>query len=305
MKGTPTFIAQVSDGLPEAPNLWPAMKTTFFTRGRSSSCSRSSRSQARHSTPHEVSFSRKPRSEKRATPTTRLPARRAMRASVGPILPPMPSTRISSTPARSAFSCAEGCVRKQPLVQAAVERLGAQAQRMAGAIGELARIEMRIQQDQVVALGRAREKVAAIGDQDAGAGHRPRAEVIARHLDHGGVDLDHVEAHVGKVMIQETDQRAAAQSDEQHRVRLRAIDEARGHGLRVGMLQPVGLAQIDQRLDQVELLVADEVERAPGAVVDHLDVRVVGLDLVDQDALAGAEQQAQRYAEGDAPPNMN
>ena len=30
MKGTPTFIAQVSDGLPAAPNLWPAMKTTLL-----------------------------------------------------------------------------------------------------------------------------------------------------------------------------------------------------------------------------------------------------------------------------------
>ena len=51
MKGTATFIAQVNDGSPAAPNLWPAMKTTFFARGRRSSAARSSRSQAMHSMP--------------------------------------------------------------------------------------------------------------------------------------------------------------------------------------------------------------------------------------------------------------
>src|SRR5438034_634083 len=125
MKGTPTFIAQVSDGLPAAPNLWPAMKTTCLTRGSSSSISRSSRSQATHSTPHEVSRSRKPGSEKRATPITRLPARRASRASVGPILPPTPSTMMSpSTRARSRVSSALGRVMNSSSASTLAKRAG-------------------------------------------------------------------------------------------------------------------------------------------------------------------------------------
>src|SRR5919108_2441357 len=111
MNGTPTFIAQVNEGSPAAPNLCPAMKTTFFARGRCSSALRSSRSQATHSTPQESSFARRPGSLNLATPMTRLPgaARFAMRASVGPILPPTPSTMMSpSARARSAWSSLVG-----------------------------------------------------------------------------------------------------------------------------------------------------------------------------------------------------
>src|SRR3954464_13770899 len=59
------------------------MNTTFLARGRRSRLARSSRSQAMHSMPQAVSFSRKPRSEKRATPMTRLPAPRAPLAGAG------------------------------------------------------------------------------------------------------------------------------------------------------------------------------------------------------------------------------
>src|SRR5918992_6377675 len=113
MNGTATFIAQVKEGSPAAPNLWPAMNTTFFARGRRSSAARSRRSQARHSIPWLSSFCLRPFTEKRATPMTRLAgaARFAMRASVGPILPPTPSTMISpSARARSASSSGVGRV---------------------------------------------------------------------------------------------------------------------------------------------------------------------------------------------------
>ncbi len=102
MYGTRTFIAQVKAAFPAAPNLWPAMKTTFGERGSLSSAARSSRSQRMHSTPLFSSLSCNPSSLKRATPMTRRrgTARFAMRARVGPILPPTPSTRMSPGRAR-------------------------------------------------------------------------------------------------------------------------------------------------------------------------------------------------------------
>jgi hypothetical protein len=66
-----------------------------------------------HSTPCDSSFSRRPFSEKRATPITRRSgsARLAMRASVGPILPPTPRIRMSpGARARSAASAGDGRV---------------------------------------------------------------------------------------------------------------------------------------------------------------------------------------------------
>src|SRR4029079_6105295 len=124
MNGTPTFIAQVSDGLPLAPNLCPAMKTTCLVGGRRSSCSRSRRSHATHSMPQPSSFSRSPFSEKRATPMTRLPARRARRASVGPILPPTPSTMTSSMPASSRSRSGLGRVMNSSSAATSSKRAG-------------------------------------------------------------------------------------------------------------------------------------------------------------------------------------
>ena len=111
--GTCAFIAQVKASCPDAPNLRPAMKTTFGNFGSASICLRSSRSAAMHSMPCAVSGSRRPFSLKRATPTTRLPgaARLASRASVGPILPPTPRMmRSPSILPSSATSSGDGAV---------------------------------------------------------------------------------------------------------------------------------------------------------------------------------------------------
>ena len=77
--GTCAFIAQVRSSAPDEPNLRPAMNTTFGSFGSSSTAARSSRSASTHSMPQAVSFSRKPFSLKRATPTTRLARRGALR----------------------------------------------------------------------------------------------------------------------------------------------------------------------------------------------------------------------------------
>src|SRR5687767_4775748 len=113
MNGTPTFIAQVNDGSPTAPNLCPAMNTTFLERGSRSSAVRSSRSHEMHSISQDSNFVRRFGSLNLATPTTRFrgAARLAMRASVGPILPPTPSTMMSpSARARSDSSSLVGRV---------------------------------------------------------------------------------------------------------------------------------------------------------------------------------------------------
>src|ERR1051326_5165286 len=109
--GTCTFIAQVSGRAPPAPNLRPAMNMTFANCGSRSAAPRSRRSQAIVSMPRRSNASRNPGSLNRATATTRFSgaARRAIQASVGPILPPAPSTRMSpSSRARSATSASLG-----------------------------------------------------------------------------------------------------------------------------------------------------------------------------------------------------
>ena len=66
-----------------------------------------------HSMPLRSSAARSPGSLKRATPITRFcgAARLASRASVGPILPPTPSTTMSpGTPASAAVSAGDGVV---------------------------------------------------------------------------------------------------------------------------------------------------------------------------------------------------
>ena len=64
---------------------------------------------------------------KRATPITRRPgaARRAIRASVGPILPPTPSTMMSpSMRARSATSAGVGSLMKASSASTSSKRVG-------------------------------------------------------------------------------------------------------------------------------------------------------------------------------------
>ena len=93
------------------PNLRPAMKTMLAASGKAAIASRDSRSASMHSMPCDCSRSRSPASEKRATPITRLPgaARLAIRASVGPILPPTPSTMMSpGTVASASTRACEG-----------------------------------------------------------------------------------------------------------------------------------------------------------------------------------------------------
>ncbi len=125
--GTITFIAQVRSSRPLEPNLRPAMNTTFSTRGRRSIASRSSRSQAMHSTPWDSSCARSPGSVKRATPITRFAgaARRASRARVGPILPPTPSTRMPpESRSSSATSPGVGVVMTSSRCATSVKRSG-------------------------------------------------------------------------------------------------------------------------------------------------------------------------------------
>jgi len=65
------------------------------------------------------------------------------------------------------------------------------------------------------------------------------------------------------------------------------------------MLQSLGLVPIDQRLDDVGLaLLVDEQQRAPAALVDDLDVRVLGADFMDRRGGARRQQQAQREDQG-------
>ena len=109
--GTCAFIAQVSHSLPVEPNLRPAMNTTFGASVNFASASRDSRSASMHSIPCCSSRSRRPGSEKRATPMTRRPesARLAIRAKVGPIFPPTPSTtRSPGTRSSVSISAVEG-----------------------------------------------------------------------------------------------------------------------------------------------------------------------------------------------------
>ena len=91
------------------------LRTPSAALGSLRTASRSSRSQAMHSTPCACSDARASGLLKRATPITRLPgaARLAMRASVGPILPPTPMTMMSpSTRARSATRPGVGSLMK-------------------------------------------------------------------------------------------------------------------------------------------------------------------------------------------------
>src|SRR6266700_459505 len=97
MAGTCAFIAQVSAGLPSAPNLRPAMKMMVGTVGKPLTAASSRRSQAMVSTPRACSHALTPGSLNRATPITRRSGTAALArpAKVGPILPATPSTMMS------------------------------------------------------------------------------------------------------------------------------------------------------------------------------------------------------------------
>ncbi len=76
--GACTLRAQVSAGLPLAPNFMAAMKTTLPSFGSAATAPRSRRSHWIVSMPALSSLSRTAASEKRATPTTRLSRRRPL-----------------------------------------------------------------------------------------------------------------------------------------------------------------------------------------------------------------------------------
>src|SRR4029453_10415422 len=78
-------------------------------------------------------------------------------------------------------------------MNAAIERFALQAQWMARAVRLLARMQGRIDQDEVVALARALEVVPPVRDQDPRTRPFRSAEEIARYRHHHSVDLDHVE----------------------------------------------------------------------------------------------------------------
>jgi len=65
------------------------------------------------------------------------------------------------------------------------------------------------------------------------------------------------------------------------------------------MLKALGLLAVDQRLDNVGVAaLIDELERALAALVDHLDVRVLGANFMDRRAGACRQQEAQRKDQG-------
>ena len=102
MRGTPTFIAQVNAALPAAPNLCPAMKTTL--RMPRQALERRAVEQvagdALDALRLELRAQRRVGEARHADHAPPGAARLAMRASVGPILPPTPSTRMSPSHAR-------------------------------------------------------------------------------------------------------------------------------------------------------------------------------------------------------------
>jgi len=61
------------------------------------------------------------------------------------------------------------------------------------------------------------------------------------------------------------------------------------------MLEALRLLEVDQRLDDVGLAAfVDEQQRPLAAIVDDLDVRVLGMDFMDRRAGARGEQQENR-----------
>ncbi len=133
--GTSAFIAQVRCSAPVEPNLRPAMKTTFGAAGRRATAARSRRSHSIVCTPTAVSADRRPGSLKRATPITSRSgtARFARRASVGPILPPTPSSRMSpGARSRSATSAADGVVITSSRCSTDSKRSGSRMRRPRG-----------------------------------------------------------------------------------------------------------------------------------------------------------------------------
>src|SRR5262245_24264034 len=110
-------MAHVRASWPVEPNFMPAMNTTLGASGSRATASGSVRSQRIVSTPRASSAARASTEEKRDTPITRrstpaaCEARRAIRASVGPIFPATPSTRMSpARPCRAATTSVVGAL---------------------------------------------------------------------------------------------------------------------------------------------------------------------------------------------------
>ena len=126
--GTSTFIAQVMDGLPAAPNLKPAMKTTFFAlRQRFDRRAVEQVAGDRLDAVRLQLLAQARTGEARDADDAllRAPPGAARRASVGPILPPTPRMRMSpSTASRSAISASSGVVITSSSISSLVMRDG-------------------------------------------------------------------------------------------------------------------------------------------------------------------------------------
>ncbi len=116
MDGTTTFWAQVRSGRPEEPNLRPARKRTFGTRGSRATCEGSRRSHAigldavalRAIARGRARRSARRRGRGASRRPRRRPGRRAARAR-GPSCPPAPSTTTSPVRVRAkSTSAGEG-----------------------------------------------------------------------------------------------------------------------------------------------------------------------------------------------------
>src|SRR5712691_8464425 len=221
--GTCTFIAQVSGRSPSAPNLRPAMNTTLANCGSRAAASRSMRSQAIVSMSRCASASRRPGSLKRATATTRFSgaARRAIQASVGPILPPAPRTKISpSSRARSAMTPSLGRANNSSSAATSATRRGSTA----GSARMVESVVTALHQEHTLAAGLLVEQAVslrglverpAVGEQvvhlDMAVGDEARAIGLADgrerpRADDGELLAQHVGAHL--------DGHAAALADE-------------------------------------------------------------------------------------------
>src|ERR1051326_2806714 len=272
--GTCTFIAQVSGRAPPAPNLRPAMNMTFANCGSRSTAPRSRRSQAIVSMPRRSNASRNPGSLNRATATTRFSgaARRAIQASVGPILPPAPSTRMSpSSRARSATSASLG--RASNSSSAATSSIRGSAVSFRKAASAL----MALHQKHALAAGLLIEQpigllglieLPAVGEQivdlDAAVGDELRTLRLP-HLgegprsDDGELLAQHVGAHV--------DRDVAALADETNSAPgARAAHRCDASLGRAGCIERgVSAAPVRHVLDGADRIVAARIDQHVGA----------------------------------------
>ena len=108
-----TFCVHVPTGSPVEPNFWPAIQSTEGAAGSAATAAGSARSARRVCTPWACNALSVAVLEKRDTAITRrvvsAMARRAIRATVGPIFPPAPNTSTSPWSAANALMvCSSG-----------------------------------------------------------------------------------------------------------------------------------------------------------------------------------------------------